>query len=386
MNVGEQADVLLSTRSFSMALRKTYGRNFFDGIGKLLIVIPIASYVFLVLSSTAYLVDVHRTGSISRSFRRSGLIARASLWPALIFIIICGAAAVSLDYAQRWYGNAREVLGPPPQAIALLPGIPASGLLLAAWIQRALEGLRTPIENTEIRPLCEGCGYDLTHRPMDGLCSECGLSVDSSLQPLVRRPGSDWEKEPGPRSWMKSVVDLVVAPRRFYGRLRIRTPFDAVRRFYRSQWVLIGAGGGVWLTVALGKLHARTGELFLIPITGGLMVAFIGWGLHRLLAAVVMVDWIRRKALPDYSWARKVFAYESAYLWVFCLFNGLFFSAVVLNGHWLTDLTTHWLGHRLYVFGMPPEPFAILLGNALLCCLWVWRYYIALAAIRWSNY
>jgi hypothetical protein len=67
-------------------------------------------------------------------------------------------------------------------------------------------------------------------------------------------------------------------------------------------------------------------------------------------------------------------------LWVFCLFNGIFLTTVFLGGLWLSDLTNQIFGQRpLYVLGIPPEPLTVLVGNFILCGIWVWRYYIALA-------
>ena len=72
-------------------------------------------------------------------------------------------------------------------------------------------------------------------------------------------------------------------------------------------------------------------------------------------------------------------AYETAFLWVFCLYNGLLLTCFAVFENWISD-------HVLNQFGLPAEAFAILFGNAAIIAAWVWRYGIAFRHIRWSNY
>ncbi|HKQ46564.1 MAG TPA: hypothetical protein VJZ71_00670 [Phycisphaerae bacterium] len=298
---------------------------------------------------------------------------------------------MAIDSIMKGNPGLLSFFGDPPWAFVLIAGIPASGLVLAGWTHRALEAAEGRAIEIQIPPICEGCGYDLTHLPQDQLCPECGLAVDSSLEPLIRRPGSDWERRGSIGSLLRTVGELILSPRAFYGRLQLRTPVNGIGRFESLQLLAIGIGAAVWLLAVFLRLRGKDShipvQVFFFPFAFGLIIPFVGWGLHRLLTAVIVSHWVWQRALPNFAWARKVFCYESAFLWIFCLFNGIFFTTIFLGGLWLSGLTKEMLGQRpLYVFGIPPEPLTVLVGNFILCGLWVWRYYIALAAIRWSNF
>jgi len=78
-------------------------------------------------------------------------------------------------------------------------------------------------------PLCEWCGYNLTHAPADGRCSECGRLVDESLGPGVR-PGTPWEHWAVVgrwRAWRQCAWDAMLRPAVFGRRLRLRTRVTA---------------------------------------------------------------------------------------------------------------------------------------------------------------
>jgi hypothetical protein len=379
-----------SNNALAIAWQNLYGSHLLDGIGRLFLWVPFAITAYAALAAWTHLIDIHRSGSIAPSIAVTSRVASASLWPVFFCVLaLCLAGIVTSRYWLQ-HPEMNKTIGPPPWALVIMPGIPLSGLLTAAWVRSALQGAIPASTPPAAPPRCEGCGYDLTHRPTNGLCPECGLSMDSSLGLSGRRPGSRWEISSSKRSWLRTIVDIIIDPRGFYSRLQLRTPVCPVQRFAGTQFALIGVGAWAWLVLVFyvsSRRLAGFGAVLFFPIAAALWAAFVGWGLHRLIGGLVFSDWLRKKALPDFSWARKVFLYESAYLWVFCLFNGLFFSSIFLsNGPWLTNLTTRWLGHRLYVLGIPPEQFVTLTGNALLCLLWIRRYYVALATIRWSNF
>lgn len=367
-----------------------YGDHLLAGIGQVFLWLPVGIGGFILLSAGTHMIDVFRHGALISSFGLVLRVASASLWPAIVMVLMCGAMGVILGRIWLSFPGLTQAIGPPPWALVIMPGIPAGGLVLAAWTRRAIDGATGVTYPFEKPPTCEGCGYDLTHRPVDGLCPECGLSLDDSLLPEKRRPGTSWERQDGINGWWKTVTAIVIAPKRFYGRLQLKTPLAAAHRFALAQFALIGFGAALWLifvAVFLSGSRPSLGEILFIPLVGGLWAAFIGWGLHRLLMAFVFVDWIRRRALMDFGWARKVFYYESACLWVFCLFNGLFATwMIATNGNGPTSLLQQAFGIRLTLWGLPVEPALLFTGNGLLCCLWAWRYYTALAAIRWSNF
>ena len=375
-------------QSFAEAWAYLYGDYLLAGIGAVFVILPPAMLAFNLLSAFTHLIDVHRHGRFIASLGLAIRATSASLWPALGLITICCALGLLLD--RYGWDQTKRFIEPPPWALVIIPGVPACGLVMAWWTSRAIGAATAGFPAVEHSPRCEGCGYDLTHRPAGGLCPECALSLDDSLLPETRRPGSPWERQGGIVGWVKSVAAIVIAPRQYYGRLQLNSPIAAAHRFARWQFVLIGLGAALWaifLCMIVAQPRPRSGEFLFFPLIGGLWAAFIAWGLHRLLMAPVLGDWIRRHALVDFGWARKVFYYESAYLWLFCLFNGLWSTWMfATDGRGLSNLTDQWLGYRLYILGIRIDEFVIFLGNGLLCCLWIWRYYIALAAIRWSNF
>ncbi|MCH7813744.1 MAG: hypothetical protein IID40_06950 [Planctomycetes bacterium] len=118
--------------------------------------------------------------------------------------------------------------------------------------------------------------------------------------------------------------------------------------------------------------------LFLIPL--------VGWGVHRIIAALAISWWVACGLLADVGWARKVVAYEATYLWTFCGFSGLLFSsfAVLDDGNWISRL----IGSEFFseLLGMQAEPAVILLGNLALCVVWLWRYRLIIRVIRYNNF
>lgn len=386
----EQVFVGNVERSWSEAWQVAYGRNFFAGVGLVFLWMPPACALFVMLSAWTHWIDVHRRGSPIISFGMAVRVAASSLWVGLVMSAALGTIGVLLDHYWLTHPEMFYRTGPPPWAVVLAPGIPISGLLLALWTRRALDAATPEPPAMVIEPKCEGCGYCLVHRPADGLCPECGISVDSSLRPSVRRSGSPWEINPNLGTSTQTVLNALRDPRSFYSSLQLRSAVGPAHRFARYQLFFLAVGAWIWLEIIVflaTRQRARFEPMLFFPTAGAAWIVFIGWGLHRLIAAGVFSDWLRRNALPDYFWARKVFLFETAFLWVFCLFNGLIFSSIVANnGLWMTELLTKWLGHRFYIHGMPVELFLVPMGNIALCGLWIWRYYIALAAIRWSNF
>jgi hypothetical protein len=91
--------------------------------------------------------------------------------------------------------------------------------------------------------------------------------------------------------------------------------------------------------------------------------------------------------LPDYAWAAKVVAYESAFLWVVCCLWGILVGSFILAEDWITQLIRHLIDPSFRLpLRTPVEVVVLLFGTAALGVLWLWRYRTALRAIRWSNF
>lgn len=346
------------------------------------------SLTFCFLSTWFSFVESYRSGPILRAFGRALRVAMAGLWIAALLAILCTLLFWSVD-ALRPPGSSfqRDV----SIACTLLSAVLCFAALVH-WFARAMRSI--PADSPSLTPLCEGCGYDLSHEPVGGVCPECGLALASSLEAGKRRVGSAWETRPGVLAWLKSCAEVIFRPSRFYGRLRLRGAQPSARRFAVFYYLLMIPCAADWVFAIMVRVIRSPppedeggwwlAAFVVLVITGAVVLA--GWGIKRLVAAMVTTVWFLRRELPDGRWAAKVVAYETTYLGVFCAFNGLLFTSFAISSRWVQRLEELIFGHRIYVFGVPPDALLLWLGNLGLIGLWLLRYRTILRAIRWSNF
>jgi len=180
------------------------------------------------------LPQVHRTGLLRHSYWRSlcacsgtagFLVGQMVLVPWLILV---------LDGLRNW-------------DIAILLVIATASVLTLQWFGRAARGASGRCADVHTHPLCEGCGYDLTHRPADGRCPECGLVLAASLDPSGWRWGGYWATRRGPSAWAKATWQIIFRPGRFYRLVRMRGGAARERAFCRWTYQAIALGALVWL-------------------------------------------------------------------------------------------------------------------------------------------
>jgi len=298
------------------------------------------------------------------------------------------AASVVVGMTIAWM-NRRSLLaaGEPsfdPEPMIVV-GVFASAGGLIYWLTRAALGAPMPNVQPELPPRCEGCGYDLTHVPADGRCPECAASAADSLTP-GRRPGAAWQRHSEAREWIETTLTLLFKPGAFYRALRMRDPVARARRFSWYHYPAIGCCGAAWIFLMLLSFDSPgwgLGMVF-IPALFLFLVPLAGWAVHRVIGAFVNSGWIVGRTLPDARWAQTILAYETAYLWVFCLVSGSLLSSYFLFNNWVSDIHQY-LGLPWFI-GIPPESMAVLAGNGVACCLWLLRYRNAAQAARWSNF
>ena len=114
-----------------------------------------------------------------------------------------------------------------------------------------------------------------------------------------------------------------------------------------------------------------------------LVVALFGGVTARGGGAIAATAWIWSGTLRDFRPARKVLAYETTYLWVFCLYNGLLITSFIRDSGWMSGAFSGFI-YRLV--GLPPEVVAFTFGNGALCLVWLWRFRTAIRAVRWANF
>lgn len=333
---------------------------------------------------------VHSTGSVWRSYKRSFRASAAFLWPLTALTLACGGLFIAKEHANTGVPSSGRPLD--DEDFWLLLSAAVSACVLAVWLQRATDAVTRDEPLAASAPRCEGCGYDLTHRPESGRCPECGLGIDASLVEEHSRPGSEWSHSKLAAGWLATSYEVLFQPGSFYRALKLRTPLAEDRGFGTWHYALLASVALLWawaMTVLLWLRHGLVlqGQWPALAL-GNCAAVVYGvsgcWLGHRLFAAVVVSFWLARDALPDCRWARKVLEYETTFLWAFCCFWGALLPSFLLFDLWISGLINQ--GRPVFYLGPPLEAWALLAGTAVLAVLWLRRYQVAYRAIRWSNY
>jgi hypothetical protein len=158
---------------------------------------------------------------------------------------------------------------------------------------------------------------------------------------------------------------------------------DASRRFAEWQFRLIAIAAFVWFLVLIEATGGPPEPFFFAPFFA-IAVLLMGWLTWRGIAAVSAWWWYLAGELPDPQWARRIIQYETGFLWVFCAFNGSLITLLVVIEEWAPQLMRASFGLG-FVGRMLPVIVGVV-GNALLILFGLWRYRLAMRAIRWANF
>jgi hypothetical protein len=198
---------------------------------------------------------VHRTGPPWPAFARAVRAGALVFSPLAVTTLLSGAAFIVREhqlYRAGWPWPSTIEPG-----IVLFLGVSISLWILAWWLRRALDGVAESTAPLALPPRCEECGYDLTHRPADGRCPECGTPTENSLDALHSRPGSAWTQRRAAASWRVTSHEVLLRPRAFYRRLQLRTPPAAEAGFARDRTGLLRNAFGRRLRVLAWAPHDR---------------------------------------------------------------------------------------------------------------------------------
>ena len=322
-------------------------------------------------------------GAMERAFR--AVLAASSVLTVLLLIagpIVITAANTRVEYtlsptmSRAYHG----ILLPTAIPLAL-----AALALLLRWTSVA--ALAAPRPDAHAQPAtCEGCGYDLTHQPEGGKCPECATPLADSLDEGVSRPGRGWDRGVASEGgWLGATWAALATPRNYYRRLKLRTTNRQPQRFAARHLAGMGLGAAAWIAY----IEALPGAPDLVRIgvaaSVGAAVPISGWIVHRAVAALsLVIAGLRREQVGGAAFL-KAMAYETAWLWWFCAYNGALLTLMSWGGGpWITRA----IGAQLVfgTLGMPIEVFALLAGNPALMALWVLRWRRILSVIRWANY
>jgi len=384
---GDDADLRVLERSMAEVWRDWHAGGWI-GPSELIVGGVIPGLPFLAaVAAWLYLPSVHRGGSVWQSYKRSFGAVASGIGLLVIVIASAGVPLVVASNLEDQAAGRTITPGIGPQMLGMAASLLGASVLLY-WLGRAALAIAGSAVAADLAPRCEGCGYDLTHRAADDRCTECGMSIAASLVPRLRRPGCAWQARRSFASWLSTAVTVVCSPAKFYEGLMLRRPDHESRRFAVWHYPVIACLAAAWLLCIAIQTGGSTLEWFLlviVPAFIGLLAALAGWCVHRLVGAM-MTSWaIVRGALPDVTWAARVMGYETAFLWAFCLYDGLLMTSFMLYGNWISEhvLASIMVGNQ---FGIPAEPLAILFGNAAIIATWTWRYVIAFRCVRWSNF
>ena len=97
----------------------------------------------------------------------------------------------------------------------------------------------------EFELLCERCGYVVDGLPAEGMCPECGRTIESSMP--ESRQGSPWQRGPSAWSWLSTLWFVLVHPLRMARTIGIGV--GGIRRLQTvnvaAASVVVGLGLGI---------------------------------------------------------------------------------------------------------------------------------------------
>lgn len=348
-----------------------------------------ASLVFVFLGSTALTLaqwPMIQAGGSRWAAVRGGFCAVAgSAWLVVAGVFAWDVLAVALRGLIMLVSGGSTLFSSFPFYSALQVLSAMAGIALGLrWVGRAAVGTRVLQGTSETTLRCEQCGYDLRHLAESGRCTECGEDLAMSIEPGRARRSPPIETELSARTVWSTTIEILRRPSTFYRALPMRTSEQAARRFAVCLYVAMGVGASGWLWAALLLISGGpTGSRAVVfPIAAGAGVGLAAWGMHRGIAALAIGGAYLFKLFPEPQHARKLVLYEAAYVWSFCLFNGLLLTTFMLWNDWITQ---HVLGGR-YPFHIPAEPLLMLSGNLLLVIVGVLRYRKIIPFVRFANF
>jgi len=337
---------------------------------------------------------LHRHGRVTPSISRAFRAILPVFGPGAELTLLLGVLAVAEDLELAGNGTLLGWLLLILPNAEMLTGWLAVVLVCALllWLGAAVRAARRFVPAVNLPPVCEGCGYDLTHVSDAGLCSECGRPARDSLEPESIRPGSAWERHPTLGSFITSTARLWVRPTRFYRTLQLRTPPRLPTVFAFWHYLLIGLGAGAWIAaIALYWLlneNLYFGPNFEEAVYIASIVVFVApaiwWAGLRTVGAIAATVWLILRYFADHRYAAKVISYEAGFAWVYYVWVAVVAGSFFLFDDWITDLIGRDLARQL-IGGGSIEFIVFVAGLLGITICLLLRFRLAGRAIRWAN-
>lgn len=216
-------------------------------------------------------------------------------WLCIAFLMYCKHYAV-----RHWqiYQDTRPTIASLAHWAAynyeyLMPLVIAGCTVWYLWA--LLRAMTTPLGEAETPhpPLCEACGYNLSHHEISARCPECGRPVEASLGPDVRSPAGwgRFRKRYRPTTFVQATVDAWFRPRLFFMGLSTTRGLAAAGAFLLRHLLLSalgllgGFGAALWVLMPR-EIDDFFGELGYGVACAGAVVALILGLFASLLAGI----------------------------------------------------------------------------------------------------
>lgn len=341
-----------------------------------------ATLAAVIVSIALFWPRIHRQGPLRPSLRRTqaavtGTFGLAVLLTAVVFTVYVLIRHWRMRNGLRW-GN-----GPEEGQFAVIGVLLSIHLMLRA-LSRSVRAAYDANFAPDPPPQCEGCGYDLSHRPESGLCPECGASMDKSLEPGLGRRPSDFDRDPSLPDAVSTSIEALFSPAAFYRRItvRIEPQRDALFRFRHHLAIFFGAMIWVLMLIYVSTHRGWGWDESTASLAASLAAPLVAWLIQHAVGAIVCLVWVVKRTLPDLRWGVRVVNFETVYLWLFCLFNGTMITSFILFDDWIGEV----LGTLHRPTGMPHAVLAMLLPNAGLIGYWFFRMLRSGRAVQWANF
>ncbi|MCB9855155.1 MAG: hypothetical protein H6818_05655 [Phycisphaerales bacterium] len=379
----------LTERSYADAWASVTGDMYFPVHPSLLIFAFTTLWALVATLVIAWITFpvVHRSGSAFRSFGRALRVAKGAVFgPGLVLVLLFTTSIVwCINASDRQFAD-----GLPGNSYfievwfgANFVGVWVGIAILGTWARRAAIGARSTEMPASIPVTCEECGYDLTHLPEGGRCTECGEDTRVSLEPAYRRCGVDWERRRSVESWLSANLGLIRNPRTFYQELQMRGDDEAGFAFAFCNYVMIGLASAVSILgmYFIEEPTARLLNLLAVFAVGATLPAIVAWLLHSVVGAIAATLLLIRPMSRPFAYLSKIWQYESAYLWMIVAVGHAFAWSFVIFEDWMSDILSAIVGSGS-IFA---EPAVIIVTLIVMVAGWLLRYSRAIRLVRWAN-
>lgn len=258
---------------------------------------------------------------------------------------------------------------------------------LAIWVLSVIlraAGIRRDGPKAERPPMCEICGYDLSHTPQDGRCPECGTAVVESFGPGLRRPTA-WEtSEQGHRlaDFVTCTFEAALRPRRFFRTMLTRSALPRARKFLLLQMVVTAVAAwaslfGIVTWLSKPGLGGVDWEKFAVTAISGVLYAVMALLWVLFLAATTGLDCRRAWKQDIMPGVAKTFCYTAGMISLVTILCGMLLGPTLV----LMEYVERTLG------GGPPSSTTIFGGWLVLCGAGVlWHIAVSWLGVRRIRY